>query len=122
MTIRPIRRFVEILGLLDQGRFEDACNQAIAEAFESLQELPTEQGKATVTISIEVAYQAGRVDIVPTLKSKLPVATAFGRTPFWLHEGALSTQHPSQLDIFAVRQVRASEDDVTKQEATNGNK
>jgi hypothetical protein len=100
MTARPIRRITELLGLLDRGTFEDACDLALSEALATLEGLPKEQGTATLTIELKIAYDKGRVDVQPVLKSKLPEGQAFGRTPMWVADGMLSTQHPSQMDIF----------------------
>ncbi len=101
MTARPIRRFTELLGLLDRGLFEEACDRALAEALVALEALPKEKGTATLTIELTVAYDAGRIDVQPKIKARLPDDKAFGRTPFWAYDGAFSTQHPSQMDIFA---------------------
>lgn len=100
MTARPIRRVTELLGLLDRGNFERACDEALNDALASLEALPKQQGAASMTIELKIAYDSGRVDIQPVLKSKLPEGQAFGRTPMWVADGALSTQHPSQTDMF----------------------
>lgn len=100
MTARPIRRMTELLGLLDGGKFEHACDEALTDALSTLEALPKEQGTAKLTIEITIAFDSGRVDVQPVLKAKLPEGQAFGRTPLWVHEGALSTQHPSQIDMF----------------------
>ena len=101
MTARPIRRFTEMLGLLDRGEFEAKCDEHLAHALQTLEALPKGSGKAAITVTINVAYDSGRLDIHPVIKSKLPEEEGFGRTPFWSHDGALSTQHPSQIDLFA---------------------
>lgn len=101
MTARPIRRLTELLGLLDGGKFERACDEALADALATLEALPKEQGTAEIILTLKIAYDSGRVDVQPVLKSKLPEGQAFGRTPLWVAEGALSTQHPNQMDIFA---------------------
>lgn len=106
MTERPIRRLTELMGLLDGGKFERACDEALADALAVLEALPKEEGTAKITIELTVAYQAGRVDVLPVLKSKLPEGQAFGRTPLWVADGALSTQHPNQMDIFTVREAK----------------
>lgn len=98
--VRPIRKFTEMLGLLDRGEFAAKCDEALATALQTLEALPKGSGKATITVTINVAYDSGRLDIHPVIKSKLPEA-GFGRTPFWSYDGALSTQHPSQIDMFA---------------------
>lgn len=100
MTARPIRRLTELLGLLDGGKFERACDQELCEALSTLEALPKEEGTAKITIELSIAYQSGRVDVQPTIKSKLPQGQAFGRTPLWVADGALSTQHPNQVDMF----------------------
>lgn len=100
MTTRPIRRVTELLGLLDNGNFERACDEALTDALSALESLPKEAGTAKLTIEVTIAYDRGRVDVQPVLKSKLPEGLAFGRTPLWVADGALSTQHPSQTDMF----------------------
>jgi hypothetical protein len=100
MTARPIRRLTELLGLLDRGNFERACDEALSDALSTLEALPKEQGTAKITIELTIAYDTGRVDVQPVIKSKLPEGQAFGRTPLWVSGGALSTQHPNQTDMF----------------------
>jgi hypothetical protein len=99
MAARLIRRFTEVLGLLDRGKFEQECNVAVQEAIESLEALPGSKGKAKITVELEIAYDQGMVHLTPSLKSKLPETKGFGGTVLWAHEGAFSTQHPSQTDI-----------------------
>ena len=101
MTVRPIRKFTEMLGLLDRGEFDAKCDEHLAAALQTLDALPRGSGKATITLTIAIAYDSGRLDIHPIIKSKLPEEAGFGRTPFWSYDGALSTQHPSQIDLFA---------------------
>ena len=107
MTARPIRRVSELLGLLDRGNFERACDEALSDALQTLEALPKESGTASLSIELKITYDRGRVDIQPLLKSKLPEGQAFGRTPMWVSGGALSTQHPNQTDMF-VREADAA--------------
>lgn len=100
MSVRLIRRFTEMLGLVDPG-FVPQCDDAVREVVEQLMDLPSEKGKATITITLEFEYEKGLFNVMPAVKTKLPEGKRFGRTPFWGHEGALSTQHPSQIDMFA---------------------
>jgi hypothetical protein len=97
---RTIRNFSEMLGLLSRGRFNERLDQELTEAIQVLSNLPNEKGKATISLTIELSYQGGRLDIKPTVKSKLPEGQAFADTPFWTFENGLSVQHPSQIDIF----------------------
>lgn len=99
MAPRLIRRFTETLSLLDRGAFENKLNAALSEAVENLVNQPTEKGKASLTVTLDLNYDKGMLQVMPSLKSKLPEAERSGATIFWAHEGALSTQHPSQHDI-----------------------
>lgn len=99
--IRTIRSFAEMIGLLNQGRFAEKCDEHLTGALETLAALPGEKGTATLTLTITFNYDSGRIDIKPAVKSKLPEEKAFGGTPFWTYEGGLSVQHPSQIDLFA---------------------
>jgi len=100
MSARPIRRFLELVGLLDRGNFAAACDEQLAETISTLESTPAQKGKATITITIDVTYEKGLINVRPSLKAKLPEGEAFGSTVLWAHDGALSTQHPSQTDMF----------------------
>lgn len=99
MAQRLIRQFSEALGLLDRGAFVSKCNVALTEAIENLEGQPTEKGKATITVTLDLTYDKGMLQVLPSIKSKLPEAERSGATIFWAHEGALSTAHPSQIDL-----------------------
>lgn len=101
MSARPIRSFTEMLGLLSKGRFSERLDEELAEAITSLENLPNEKGSATITMTLKLSFQSGRLDIKPEVKAKLPEEKSFADTPFWTLDGALSVQHPSQIDMFA---------------------
>lgn len=89
-----------MLGLLSRGKFEEKLDEHLAAAIATLEALPAEKGSATITVQITLDYQSGRIDLKPTVKSKLPEEKGFSDTPFWAVDGALSVQHPSQIDMF----------------------
>lgn len=97
---RLIRRFTEIIGLVDRD-FEPKIDTGVRELVEQLVALPTEKGKGSITVTLNFEYEKGMFNVLPDVKVKLPEGQKFRRTPFWSHEGALSTQHPSQIDMFA---------------------
>lgn len=113
MPANLIRRFSEIIAMFDRGRLEASANEAIAEALETLKNQPGEKGKATITLSIEFAYEKGLVNLKPKLTAKLPEGETFSPLVLWEHDGALSTQHPSQFDMFE-RNKRASDAEQDK--------
>ena len=101
MTTALLRRFTDVLNLLNRGRFTEKCDEHLANAIETLEALPSEKGTAKITIELTVNFDSGRVDIVPKVVSKLPEGKVFAATALWTHEGGLSVQHPSQIDIFS---------------------
>jgi len=108
---RTLKTFSEMLGLLSRGRFTEKLDEEMRETIAHLEGLPNEKGKATITVSFQLSYQSGRLDIKPECKVKLPEGQGFTETPFWTVEGELSVQHPSQSDMFAAREVSARERD-----------
>lgn len=97
--VKPIRSFVDMLPILNRGRFVEMLDEHLTHALETLEKLPNEKGVATITVAIAIAFDGGRIDIKPSVKSKLPEGRAFGGTPFWSYGGGLSVQHPSQMDL-----------------------
>ena len=100
MTIRAIHRFTEMLGLLSRGKFVEKLDEHLADSIRTLEALPAEKGEATITITVKLVYESGRLDVRPSVKSKLPEEKGFTGTPFWAFENGLSVQHPSQMDMF----------------------
>jgi len=100
MSTRPIRKFDGLLGTVNRGRFAEKCDEHLTHALEVLEAMPDEKGSATITVTLTLNYDSGRIDVKPAVKSKLPEEKAFSPTPFWAFEGGLSVQHPSQMDMF----------------------
>ena len=103
--IRPMRRLTDVLPLLSRGRFVEKCDEHMAHALETLAALPEGKGVAQITITLSIAYDTERVEIKPTVKSKLPEEKGFSGTPFWTVDNGISTQHPSQFDLPGLREV-----------------
>lgn len=111
MTTKPIRSFTELVGVLSRGKFAGKVNEHLTHALSTLDDLPDGQGKATLTVTLEIAYQDGQMSIKPAVKSKLPEEKGFGATTFWSQDGGFSVTHPSQSDMFAgPREARAADD------------
>lgn len=105
-----MRTFRQLIGTLSRGEFDRKLNDQMAEAIQALEIMPGDKGKAEMTISVVFNYELGRIDVACSSKLKLPETSRFAKTPFWLHDGELSTQHPNQIDMFP---AVASTKDVT---------
>jgi hypothetical protein len=104
--MRLIHSVTEWLKLYSRGAFEVALNEALRNALQTLSEIPSEKGKATIVVKLELNYQKGMLQLTPSMQVKLPEAQAFGPEVAWVHEGALSMQHPTQIDLEdSIREV-----------------
>lgn len=102
MNIKPIHKFAETLAILNRGQFLEKCDEELTNAVQKLEQLADGQsGTATITVAIKLSYNGDRVDVIPTVQTKLPAPPKFRGTPFWTYEGGLSVQHPSQFDMLA---------------------
>ena len=110
MSQRVIRSVIETMGLLSRGKFSEKCDEHFRKALEELEALPGEKGTATLTLTLTLTYESGRLDLKPSVKSKLPEEKGFTGTPFWTVDGGLSVQHPSQHDMFGPRETGAGRD------------
>jgi hypothetical protein len=110
--MKIIRRFTEMLALIDKGKLERTLDDSLREALETLRAQPGEKGKAEINLNLTVAVQNDMVQIVPKLKMKLPEGEVFAPLTVWDHDGGLSMQHPSQISMF--REVDKEEGDVQK--------
>lgn len=111
MTV--FRSFCTMLGLVSHGDLAKALDEGMEQVITTLEGMPDGIGKAKITVEIEFIAELGRMDIkAAPPKIKLPETKRFMKTPFWSIEGALSTQHPRQIDIFdGPRSVRSRDTD-----------
>ncbi|WAX93171.1 hypothetical protein N7E70_015850 [Aminobacter sp. NyZ550] len=108
---RVLRSFREMLGLLSRGDFSRKLDEEMTAAIDALEAMPGDKGKAVMTVSITFNYELGRIDIDPAVKVKLPDTARFMKTPFWTIDGALSVEHPNQINMFAPAAVNRHERD-----------
>lgn len=100
MTQRPLNRLNDILPMLARGRFVERCDEHLARAFEEMSTHPDGAAKASVTITLALAYDGERVEVTPRVQSKLPDEKGFKASTFFAVKGGVSTQHPNQMDMF----------------------
>lgn len=98
--MRVLRSFREMLGLLSRGDFSRHLDEKMEEAIQALEQCPADKCKAEITVKITLDYELGRIDVKGEAKSKLPETAKFMKTPFWSIDGALSVEHPNQIDMF----------------------
>lgn len=107
-----LRSFTTMLGLVSRGELARALDEDMESVITTLEGMPDGIGKAKITIEVEFIAELGRMDIKANFKTKLPETRKFVKTPFWSIEGALSVQHPQQIDMFSgPRGVRGREND-----------
>jgi len=82
MAKRIIRSYAETLGMLSRGRFLEKADAELARVLEALEHMPDEKGKAQLTVTLDLSFVQGRVDIKPSVKAKLPEEKGFSGTPF----------------------------------------
>jgi len=100
MSSPVFRRLTDLIGFVARGRFAERCDQHLADALAALEAQPDGTGTVTLTVTLTISAQQDRLDVKPSVKSKLPEEKGFSATPFWLVDGAFSVQHPSQADMF----------------------
>lgn len=108
---RVLRTFREMLGLTSRGDFSRHLDAEMEKCLLALEEMPADKGKAEMTIKVAFNYELGRIDIDTSVKTKLPETAKFVKTPFWVIDGQLSVEHPSQVDMFSTRSVGRAEPD-----------
>lgn len=112
-----MRTFRQMIGTLSRGEFDRKLNEQLEEIVSCLENQPADKCKAELNLKIVFNYELGRVDIDCSSKLKLPDDAKYQKTPFWIHDGDLSTQHPNQIDMF-VRPASTSREEDS--ETANG--
>jgi hypothetical protein len=107
--MRKIRDASTIIGLLENGQFNPALSNEIGETLQKLSEMsdenPVATFKGTTTVKLNFSVKDGMVTIGVDMDSKTPKRPR-KNSVFWVVEdGALSTEHPRQHDMFATRQA-----------------
>jgi len=103
--MKKIRDMQAIVGLLENGEFNPALSQEVTNTLSQLADMSNDsagrtfKGKTTITLDYEV--KDGMVVIRTDFNSKVPKRPRKS-SMFWVVEdGALSTEHPRQHDLFA---------------------
>lgn len=102
--MKLIRDADTLIAVLEQGDLKSDLNAEIAKVVARLHELssddPKKKFKGDLTLKVKFTAENGMVNISNDIKSTLPKMPR-RMDVFWTTEdGALSTEHPAQHDMF----------------------
>ncbi|QRM55121.1 hypothetical protein [Sinorhizobium sp. BG8] len=103
--MKKIRDASMIIGMLENGQFNPALSEEIGDTLKKLADMSDENPhatfKGTTTVKLAFSVKDGMVTIGVEMDSKTPKRPR-KNSVFWVVEdGALSTEHPRQHDMFA---------------------
>ncbi|OCJ37767.1 hypothetical protein [Agrobacterium tumefaciens] len=109
--MKKIRDASTIIGMLENGQLNPAFSAEIGQTLEKLSDMseasPMQSFKGSVTLKLSLSVKDGMVTIAADMESKTPKLPR-KNSVFWVVEdGALSTEHPRQHDMFSPREVSA---------------
>lgn len=106
--MKKIRDAQTIIGMLEGGELAQALSTDIQDTLARLKDLSDQMGrkakvKGSVTLKLDFEVEAGAVTVLGGIDTKVPKAPR-SQSFYWLTEdGALSTEHPQQTDMFTER-------------------
>lgn len=103
--MKRIRDAQTIIGMLENGELAADLGRELTETLAKLKEVagnrPKSSAKGSVTLKLSLEVEAGAVTIIADIDSKRPKPHR-GSSFYWVtDDGALSTEHPQQTDMFA---------------------
>lgn len=104
--MKKIRDAQTIIGMLEGGELAAALSTDIIDTLARLKVLSDQLGrkakvKGHVSLKLEFEVEAGTVQVLAGIDTKVPKAPR-SSSFYWITEdGALSTEHPQQTDMFA---------------------
>lgn len=103
--MKRIRDAQTIIGMLEGGELNAAFSAEITATLAKLKEFsgdnPKKTWKGGVTLKLAFEVEAGAVTVSADIEAKTPKQPR-ARSFYWItDDGALSTEHPQQTDMFA---------------------
>ncbi|MCP1200090.1 hypothetical protein [Notoacmeibacter sp. MSK16QG-6] len=100
--MKIIREPQVLIGMLEEGELAESMKRELAETLTALSDAAGPKGKATghVSLKLNLKVEAGMVTISADLASKRPKEERRASIYWVTEDGALSTQHPRQTDMF----------------------
>ena len=102
MAKGEIRDPLVIIGSLERGDVTASLNEEITKVLKALQEAagPKSKARGCVSLSLKFEVQGQSCSIEADISSKVPKAQRSSSLFFVTQDGALSTEHPTQLAMF----------------------
>jgi len=103
--MKRIRDAQTIIGMLEGGELAQALSGDITETLTKLRALSDAQGhkakiKGKVVLTLDFEVEAGSVTVLAGIDTKVPKAPRSSSFYWVTEDGALSTEHPQQTDMF----------------------
>lgn len=107
-----VRDLNTLVGMIDRGHLIRDGNDKLADVLSTLTamsaEAPKRKVKGKVTLEVDIEVVNGVATISATVKAKKPEPER-GASLFWTTaDGALTTEHPQQLDMLKLREVETA--------------
>lgn len=108
--MKKIRDATQIIGMLERGDVAQALSVEIEKALVALQDAagPKSKAKGSVTLKLNLEVLGQSVEIEADITSKVPKPKRGRSFYFVTQDGALSTEHPQQLDMLGPREARSA--------------
>jgi hypothetical protein len=102
--MKQIRDVQTIIGLLENGNLAPELSRELTKALIELRDMvasrPKSKVKGKVTLTLGLEVEASTVSITAGIESKLPKQPREANFYWITPEGALSTEHPQQMNMF----------------------
>lgn len=104
--MKRIRDAQTIIGMLEGGELAAALSTDITETLAKLKTLSDQMGrkakvKGSVSLKLDFEVEAGSVSVLAGIDTKVPKAPRSSSFYWITDDGALSTEHPQQTDMFS---------------------
>lgn len=108
--MKRIRDAAVILPLLDRGEvvaeLSRVLNETLRIMVEQSADRPKVKIKGKVSLTLDLVMESGAVQITADISARAPKPPR-GTSFFWTTaEGELTTEHPTQIDMFQLRAAR----------------
>src|SRR5579871_3855132 len=97
-----IRDATQIIGMLERGELAADLSTRLAEVIEACREAagPKSTAKGEIALKLAIEVQGVSITLSGEIATKTPKLKRRGSVYFLTNDGAISTEHPQQTDMF----------------------